>query len=275
MTLLPDYSALSHAGTPDLLTAVVGGTKVAVAERRKLIPDGQLEREAAARTPRAEEFRAALARSEGFNVIAECKRRSPVRGILQKDYDPAALARVYARAGAAAISVLTEPSFFDGSVEHLKSVRDAVDLPILRKEFVVTEYQLIEARAAGADAALLIVAALEDNMLASLLASVEALGLAALVEVHDEMELERAVGAGAGIIGVNNRNLRTLEVSLETTARLIERMPGDVIAIAESGLRTHRDLVRLRDAGYHGFLIGEVLVTDSAPGRALEALREG
>ena len=275
MTLLPDYSALSHAGTPDLLTAVVGGTKVAVAERRKLIPDGQLEREAAARTPRAEEFRAALARSEGFNVIAECKRRSPVRGILQKDYDPAALARVYARAGAAAISVLTEPSFFDGSVEHLKSVRDAVDLPILRKEFVVTEYQLIEARAAGADAALLIVAALEDNMLASLLASVEALGLAALVEVHDEMELERAVGAGAGIIGVNNRNLRTLEIGLETTARLIERMPGDVIAIAESGLRTHRDLVRLRDAGYHGFLIGEVLVTDSAPGRALEALREG
>ena len=275
MTLLPDYSALSHAGTPDLLTAVVGGTKVAVAERRKLIPDGQLEREAAARTPRAEEFRAALARSEGFNVIAECKRRSPVRGILQKDYDPAALARVYARAGAAAISVLTEPSFFDGSVEHLKSVRDAVDLPILRKEFVVTEYQLIEARAAGADAALLIVAALEDNILASLLASVEALGLAALVEVHDEMELERAVGAGAGIIGVNNRNLRTLEIGLETTARLIERMPGDVIAIAESGLRTHRDLVRLRDAGYHGFLIGEVLVTDSAPGRALEALREG
>ncbi len=275
MTLLPDYSALSHAGTPDLLTAVVGGTKVAVAERRKLIPDGQLEREAAARTPRAEEFRAALARSEGFNVIAECKRRSPVRGILQKDYDPAALARVYARAGAAAISVLTEPSFFDGSVEHLKSVRDAVDLPILRKEFVVTEYQLIEARAAGADAALLIVAALEDNILASLLASVEALGLAAFVEVHDEVELERAVGAGAGIIGVNNRNLRTLEVSLETTARLIERMPGDVIAIAESGLRTHRDLVRLRDAGYHGFLIGEVLVTDSAPGRALEALREG
>ena len=275
MTLLPDYSALSHAGTPDLLTAVVGGTKVAVAERRKLIPNGQLEREAAARTPRAEEFRAALARSEGFNVIAECKRRSPVRGILQKDYDPAALARVYARAGAAAISVLTEPSFFDGSVEHLKSVRDAVDLPILRKEFVVTEYQLIEARAAGADAALLIVAALEDNMLASLLASVEALGLAAFVEVHDEVELERAVGAGAGIIGVNNRNLRTLEVSLETTARLIERMPGDVIAIAESGLRTHRDLVRLRDAGYHGFLIGEVLVTDSAPGRALEALREG
>ena len=275
MTLLPDYSALSHAGTPDLLTAVVGGTKVAVAERRKLIPDGQLEREAAARTPRAEEFRAALARSEGFNVIAECKRRSPVRGILQKDYDPAALARVYARAGAAAISVLTEPSFFDGSVEHLKSVRDAVDLPILRKEFVVTEYQLIEARAAGADAALLIVAALEDNILASLLASVEALGLAALVEVHDEMELERAVGAGAGIIGVNNRNLRTLEIGLETTARLIERMPGDVIAIAESGLRTHRDLVRLLDAGYHGFLIGEVLVTDSAPGRALEALREG
>ena len=275
MPLLPDYSALSHAGTPDLLTAVVGGTKVAVAERRKLIPDGQLEREAAARTPRAEEFRAALARSEGFNVIAECKRRSPVRGILQKDYDPAALARVYARAGAAAISVLTEPSFFDGSVEHLKSVRDAVDLPILRKEFVVTEYQLIEARAAGADAALLIVAALEDNMLASLLASVEALGLAAFVEVHDEVELERAVGAGAGIIGVNNRNLRTLEIGLETTARLIERMPGDVIAIAESGLRTHRDLVRLRDAGYHGFLIGEVLVTDSAPGRALEALREG
>ncbi len=275
MTLLPDYSASTHAGTPDLLTAVVGATRVAVAERRKLIPNGQLEREAAARTPRAEEFRAALARSEGFNVIAECKRRSPVRGILQKDYDPAALARVYARAGAAAISVLTEPSFFDGSVEHLKSVRDAVDLPILRKEFVVTEYQLIEARAAGADAALLIVAALEDNMLASLLASVEALGLAAFVEVHDEVELERAVGAGAGIIGVNNRNLRTLEVSLETTARLIERMPGDVIAIAESGLRTHRDLVRLRDAGYHGFLIGEVLVTDSAPGRALEALREG
>jgi indole-3-glycerol phosphate synthase len=164
--------------------------------------------------------------------------------------------------------------FFDGALEHLAAVRASVTVPLLHKDFIVTEYQLLEGRAEGADAALLIVAALDDGDVRRLLKEAEALGLATLVEVHDRTELERAVQCGATIIGVNNRNLRTLEVTLDASMTLIEKMPADVVAVAESGLRTGGDMAELRRAGYDAFLIGESLMTRPDPGAALRDLLE-
>ena len=171
-------------------------------------------------------------------MIAECKRRSPSKGILREQYNPADHARAYAQAGAAAISVLTEPTFFDGHPDHLRQVRAAVDIPLLRKDFIVSEYQLLEAAVLGADAALLIVGALTDSELVRLLAAAETLGLATLVEVHDLDEMRRALDAGARIIGVNSRNLRTLTVDLGVLDLIVEQLPDAVTAIAESGIRT-------------------------------------
>ena len=186
-------------------------------------------------------------------VIAECKRRSPSRGILRADYDPAAHARAYADAGAVAVSVLTEPTFFDGAPDHLRQVRAAVDLPLLRKDFIVSEYQLIEATSLGADAVLLIVGALEQTQLTMLLRAAQQLSLAALVEVHDSQELHRAVDAGSRIIGVNSRNLRTLSVDREVLERVAAELPADVTAVAESGIRTHgRSRRSLPDEGMRG-----------------------
>lgn len=217
----------------------------------------------------------ALSRGDRLNVIAECKRRSPSKGVLRAEYDPVVIARSYEAAGAAAISVLTEPTFFDGSLDHLAAVRAAVSIPILRKDFIVSEYQLLEARAAGADAALLIVAALSPLELRTLAGQAAALGLDALVEIHDVDELAVAVDAGARIVGVNNRNLRTLEVDVRASDAAIARMPSDVIAVSESGLRTSDDLARLRQSGYRAFLIGERLMTVPDPGRALQELLAG
>jgi indole-3-glycerol phosphate synthase len=208
----------------------------------------------------------------GARIIAECKRRSPSKGILRAEYDPAAHARAYAKAGAAAISVLTEPTFFDGSPDHLRDVRAAVTLPILRKDFIVSEYQLIEAAVLGADAALLIVGALEQSQLTTLLGAAERLSLAALVEIHDAAELRRAVDAGARVIGVNSRNLRTLSVDHGVLDRIAAELPADVTAVAESGIRTHDDVERLSRAGYHAFLVGERLIAQPDPGVALREL---
>ncbi|HIN70891.1 MAG TPA: indole-3-glycerol phosphate synthase TrpC [Acidobacteria bacterium] len=256
----------------DLLDTIVAATRIAIAERQARIPERVLEREALDRAPNGRRFEAAIAKPGKLNVIAECKRRSPLKGVLRKDYDVSVLAKDYERAGAAAISVLTESAFFDGCLDHLRLVREAVALPLLRKDFVVSEYQLLEARAAGADAALLIVAALDPQTLAQLIATANDAALAVLVEVHNEGELETAVDAGARIIGVNNRNLRTLEVVIETSERLIGKIPKDVIAITESGLQTQHDLLKLSTAGYHGFLIGETLVASLSPGDTLEAM---
>ena len=192
--------------------------------------------------------------------------------MLRADYDPAAIARRYAEAGAAAISVLTEPTFFDGSLAHLEAVRAVVDVPILRKDFVVDGYQLLEARASGADAVLLIVAALDDEALARLTRDARALGLDVLVEVHDEAELDRALASGADLIGVNNRNLRTLTVDVEASVRLAARMPAGVLAVAESGLKSGSDVRRLQSLGYRAFLIGERFMTATDPGGALAGL---
>ncbi len=257
---------------PDLLATIVAATRHAIKVRESEIPLSTLETQIR-RRPRGDHFAAALRTSEAPRVIAECKRRSPSRGILRQVYDPASHAVGYARAGAAAISVLTEPTFFDGSLEHLADVSAAVDVPLLRKDFIVSRYQLAEAAASGADAVLLIVGALDDSELRSLIAAAGEFGLAALVEVHDRRELDRAVNAGAAIVGVNSRNLRTLTVHPEVLEELAAHIPRDTIAVAESGIRTRADLHRFGALGYHAFLVGERLITQADPGAALRELR--
>ena len=252
----------------DLLTTVVAAARRSAGLRERASAP-VIERESAARRPQGAEFRATL-RAPGLRIIAECKRRSPSRGILRHDYDPVAIARSYTRSGAAAISVLTEPTFFDGSLDHLRAVRSETDLPLLRKDFIVTEFQILEARAAGADAVLLIVAALDDGMLAKLIGYAGALDLAALVEVHDAAELARSLAAGASLIGVNSRNLRTLELSSAVFGALAPGLPEGVTAVAESGLKNVEDLHRLHALRYNAFLIGERFMAAADPGLALE-----
>lgn len=254
----------------DLLAALMAGSARAATERAR-VHHVDVERAAAAWTPRGTLFRERLLRS-GIQVIAECKRRSPSRGVLRQDYDPAVIARGYAAAGAAALSILTEPTFFDGSLEHLAAVRAVVDLPLLRKDFISEVYQLIEARAAGADAVLLIVAGLDDEQLRRLLRRAEAEGFAALVEVHSREELRRAIGAGATLVGVNSRNLKTLAVDLRLHEELVLGIPAGTAAVAESGLTTGADLRRLSEIGYDAFLIGERFMSVADPGDALATL---
>jgi indole-3-glycerol phosphate synthase len=256
----------------DLLETIVAATRRIVEVRQGREPLAALAQRAAAMPARAGRFQAALERRDRVNVIAECKRRSPSRGVLRAEYDAVAIAKGYEEGGAAAISVLTEPTFFDGSLEHLIAVRAAVDVPLLRKDFMVSEYQLLEARAAGADAILLIVAALRPAELKLLHDHARRLGLDALVEVHDATELSIAIDAGARMIGVNNRNLRTLTVDVHASDELIARMPADVIAVSESGLRTAADLMRLGSLGYRAFLVGERLMSAADPGAALRDL---
>ena len=256
----------------DVLATIVGATRRIVELREGREPRAALEKRALAAPARSGRFRAALSRQAGFSVIAECKRRSPSKGVLRESYDPVAIAKSYAAAGAAAISVLTEPTFFDGSLDHLAAVRAAVDVPLLRKDFVVSEYQLLEARACRADAVLLIVAALAQPDLQRLYTDATALGLDVLVEVHDASELERALAIGAPIIGVNNRSLRTLTVDVHASESLVARIPSDVVAVSESGLRSSDDLRRLSALGYRAFLVGERFMTAPDPGAALREL---
>jgi len=263
---------MSGSAVPDLLATIVAAARRITASRQEREPLAALEHRAATAAPRGGLFEERLRRSGGFNVIAECKRRSPSRGVLAAEYDPVRIACAYAAGGAAAISVLTEPTFFDGALEHLEAVRAAVPVPVLRKDFVVEAYQLFEARAAGADAVLLIVAALDQPALERLQRRAWELGLATLVEVHDREELSRAVDSGARIIGVNNRNLRTLQVDVRASDDLAARMPAGVVAVSESGLQSRADLERLAAAGYGAFLIGERFMTDPDPAAAIRML---
>jgi indole-3-glycerol phosphate synthase len=257
---------------PDLLRTIVAATERITEVRRDREPLAALEARAAVLSPAGARFEQALGAAGRVNVIAECKQRSPSKGVLSTSYDPAAIAGLYEKGGAAAISVLTEPTFFDGSLDHLQAVRRAVALPLLRKDFIVDEYQLFEARAAGADAVLLIVAALEQADLVRLQKRAWDLGLATLVEVHDDAELARAVDSGARVIGVNNRNLRTLAVDVDASYRLAAQIPRGVIGVSESGLHSRQDLERLTAAGYRAFLIGERFMTDADPVAAIQKL---
>ncbi len=217
-------------------------------------------------------LRQALLR-DGINIIAEFKRRSPSKGLIRADADLKQIVKSYEAGGAIALSVLTEEDYFSGSLDDLRTAKSTVNLPVLRKDFVFDEYQLYESAVAGADAVLLIVAALKDEDLSSLRRVAEDdLGLDALVEVHTHEEMQRAVACGANLIGVNNRNLHTFDVSLDTSLSLAQDAPKDTVLISESGLRSATDLSRLRDAGYRGFLIGESLMRSEDPAAALRAL---
>ncbi len=224
------------------------------------------------RRSNAHRLRQALLR-EGINVIAEFKRRSPSKGIIRADADLEQIVSSYKTGGAAAISVLTEEDYFSGSLDDLRAVKSTVDLPVLRKDFIFDEYQVYESAAAGADALLLIVAALDDEKLTSLRRLAEdELGLDALVEVHTREETQRAIACGARLIGVNNRNLHTFEVSLDTSLSLAHDAPAEMLLVSESGLHNATDLARLHDAGYRGFLIGESLMRSDDPAAALREL---
>jgi indole-3-glycerol phosphate synthase len=244
-----------------------------LAQAREREPGDALARRARTRSEAPRGFRRALESGERPRVIAELKRRSPSKGEIRPDFDAVACARAYAAAGAAALSVLTDERFFGGSLALLAEVREAVSLPLLRKDFILDAYQVDEARVYGADAVLLIAAALDASALRSLAAHAESLGMDALVEVHDERELEAALAAGADLIGINNRDLRTFQVDLGVTERLAGKIPEGCIVVAESGIFTPSDWERLTAAGAHAFLVGEALMRESDVGAALRRLR--
>jgi indole-3-glycerol phosphate synthase len=264
-----------NATPPDFLTRIIEQKRVRLARAMSLQPVEELRAAAsdARREAKPHALRSALARAGRFHIIAEIKRASPSLGDIRRDLSPAALAREYEAGGASAISVLTEEDHFKGSLADLREVRESTSLPLLRKDFIVDEWQIYEAAAARADALLLIVAALDDATLARLLRLAEdELGMDALVEVHTAGELRRAAGCGAKLVGVNNRNLHDFEVSLETSVELAARAPQDALLVSESGLRTQADLSRLSSLGYRGFLIGETLMRAENPCDALRSL---
>jgi indole-3-glycerol phosphate synthase len=253
-----------------ILDDIVDARRGDVARAKRATPLAALEASERYAAPRRG-FAAAL-RACSPAVIAEVKKASPSKGVIRADFDPVAIARSYVSAGAAAISVLTEERFFHGSPQHLQAIRAAVEVPLLRKDFVFDPYQLVEARAWGADAALLIAAILDDAQLAELHAAALDLGLDVLVEAHTPGETARAVAAGARVIGINNRNLKTFVTSLATAERLRPLIPATAVAVAESGIETAADIARLRAAGYDAFLVGESLMRARDPGAALRAL---
>lgn len=242
--------------------------RLAAAKRRR--PIERLEREAAA-APAPRDFAAAL-RRRPIACIAEFKRRSPSAGWIHEHAEPAAVARAYERAGAAALSVLTEERFFAGHLEDLRRAREAASLPVLRKDFTLDPYQVVEARAAGADAVLLVVAVLRDDELAGLIAEARRWGLESLVEAHDAREVARAVLAGARVVGINHRDLHRFTVDMDLAVRLRDQVPSDRLVVAESGIRTSADVTRMRQAGIDAILVGENLMRTPDPGAALAAL---
>ncbi len=254
--------------TRSVLDDIVAGVREDLAPRMAAVPEAELARRAAGAPP-ALDAEAALRSQPGIAVIAEVKRSSPSKGALADIPDPATLAASYAKGGATVVSVLTEPRRFSGTLDDLAAVRRRVTIPVLRKDFLVTRYQVTEARAWGADVVLLIVASLDQRDLVALREHAEALGMTALVEVHDEDETRRAVDAGAAVIGVNARDLRTLEVDRSVFGRLRRHIPDDVVTIAESGVRDVADVREYAAAGAHGVLVGEALVTGGDPAGAV------
>jgi indole-3-glycerol phosphate synthase len=254
-----------------ILDDILARTRADLVARKQALPIATLEAAAAQRAP-ARSLARALRRPGAVTCIAEFKRRSPSAGWIAEQAEPSRVVRAYAEGGAAALSILTDGPFFGGGVADLIAGRGAVEIPILRKDFIVDRHQIVEARAVGADALLLIVAALSDAELGALLAATRELGLEALVEAHDAEEVARAVAAGAGIIGINNRDLRTFTVDRDLAARLRATVPADRIIVAESGIRDAADVARLRAAGVDAILVGETLMRAPDPAAALRAL---
>jgi len=260
----------AHANTGTVLDRILEARRAEVDHRKRVLPETALKYGVKAAPP-VRNFAAALSR-DAINILAELKPASPSRGIIRDPFDAPALGKALSEAGAAALSVLTEGEFFRGSLKNLRDASKEIVLPVLRKDFIFDPWQVWESRANDADSFLLIVAALADEQLRALIALGRELGMEPLVEVHTCEELERALPAGARIIGVNNRDLKTLTVRMETSFELIEHIPEECIAVAESGLRSHDDLQKLRAAGFDAFLIGEHLMLSPDPAAALRAL---
>ena len=256
----------------NVLDRIVASTRQTIERRRAETSISELERRLAA-APAVRDFRAALERGPGVGVIAEIKKASPSAGVLRADFDPVSIARIYEAAGASAISVLTEEPNFQGHLSYLTAVRQAVSPPVLRKDFIVDPYQVVEARVAGADAVLLIAEILDDAQLAGLLTQIHALGMQALVEIYDRDNLPRVLAAGAKIVGVNNRNLRTFVTSLDHTIELAAAIPADCCLVSESGIRSRADIERLQSFGVKAVLIGETFMRAGDIGAKLRELR--
>jgi indole-3-glycerol phosphate synthase len=254
------------------LDQIVAATRRRVAESKTQAQLRDLEKAAETHIPRG--FRKALANHEGTAVIAELKKASPSKGLIRANFDVKSLAQELEAAGATALSVLTDQEFFQGSLENLRTASKATQLPCLRKDFMIDEFQIVEARANQADAILLIVAALSQSELTALKSKAEEQDLDVLCEIHDQEELKRALDAGCELIGVNNRNLKTFEVNLATATSLAQQMPENVLTVAESGIHSADDIAKLKIAGYRAFLIGESLMSAKSSGAALRALIE-
>jgi indole-3-glycerol phosphate synthase len=258
-------------GVTTILDRIVASKRQEVERARQRL-DGQRLRSQLASAAPPRDFFGPLAAGGPIKLIAEVKRASPSRGVLRADFDPCAIARAYAAHGATCLSVLTDEPFFQGKLEYLAAIRQVVDLPLLRKDFIVDRYQLWEARAAGADAVLLIAECLDDCHLRGLHQEALELGMTPLVEFYDPAHLPRVLEAGARLIGVNNRDLRTFQVDLEHVIRLREQVPADCVLVAESGIRTREDVLRLEAAGIQAMLVGESLVVAPDPGQAVDQL---
>ncbi len=262
------------AGTPDILRKIVARKQEEIARAKAETPQARLEASLAEASP-PRGFVGALRRKINAGspgVIAEIKKASPSKGVLREDFHPAEIARSYAGHGAACLSVLTDRDFFQGSPDYLRQARAACGLPVLRKDFIVDSYQVYEARAMGADCILLIAACLDDRQLRELNDLAERLGMDALIEVHDAEELQRALQVENPMVGINNRNLRTFEVSLRTTLDLLERIPGDRLVVTESGILAPADVARMREQGVNAFLVGEAFMRAEDPGARLAEL---
>jgi indole-3-glycerol phosphate synthase len=255
-----------------ILDKIVADKRAEILTARTRVPEGQLERSVPA-SPRIRDFRAALDDPGSVQVIAEVKKASPSAGVLREDFDPVAIAGIYEKHGAAAISVLTERAYFQGDLRYLTSIREQVETPLLRKDFIIDRYQLLEARVAGADAVLLIAEILPGPLLPRLLRETSELGMQALVELYEAENLPRVIDSGARLIGVNNRNLRDFVTRLEHTLELAPKVPGDCCLISESGIRTRQDVMRLREAGVKAVLVGETLMRAPDIGAKLDELR--
>jgi indole-3-glycerol phosphate synthase len=260
----------AHANTGSVLDRIMEARRAEVDHRKRVLPETALKYGVKAATP-LRNFAAVFER-DGLNIIAELKPASPSRGVLRELFEPVALAQALETAGACALSVLTEGEFFRGSLKNLRDARKAVQLPVLRKDFIFDSWQVWETRANDADSFLLIVATLGDELLRDIIALGRELGMEPLVEVHNREELDRALEAGARILGVNNRDLKTLTVRVETSFELVGHIPDNCIAVSESGLRSHEDLTKLRAAGFDAFLIGTHLMLAPDPAVALAAL---
>jgi indole-3-glycerol phosphate synthase len=255
-----------------ILDRIVADKPREIAAAKERVSEAELEHRAAAMPP-ARDFRAALEHGDDVQIIAEVKKASPSAGVLRSDFDPVAIAQTYARHGAACISVLTDEPSFQGHLSYLERIRAAVEVPLLRKDFLIDRYQLLEARVAGADAVLLIAEILNDHLLTSLLRQARELGLQALVEVYDRENLPRVLASGARLIGVNNRDLRTFVTRLEHTLELAAGMPPDVCLVSESGIGKRVDLDRLKSHGVRAVLVGESLMRAQDIGKQLDELR--